>query len=108
MDSFSYRPLDLSKNEIRLLILDPFNDSDQVSDRIVHSRLNSRSEQLGRGSDQVGGYEALSYEWGQLPDLKSVAGTSQREESALSSIFLDRKPFGVRWNLYYALRHSDF
>lgn len=54
-------PLDLSKKEIRLLVLDPSNSSDQVSDRIIHSKILSGSEHLEDGSDQVSEYEALSY-----------------------------------------------
>ena len=103
MENFSYRPLDLSKNEIRLLVLDPSNDSDNISGRIVHSKLPSGSEQ-GELDDQIVGYEALSYEWGQIPDIQPVVGTPQKKEFALNNIFLDGKQFCVRWNLYCALR----
>ena len=104
MESFSYRPLDWSKKEIRLLALDTSNSSDQVCGRIIHSKILSGSEHLDEGSDQVSGYEALSYEWGQPPDIKPVVGTSKRGGFALSNVFLDGKQFGVRWNLYCALR----
>ncbi|KAK2604201.1 hypothetical protein N8I77_007149 [Diaporthe amygdali] len=74
----SYRPLD--KGDFRLLVLDPGPPQDpNISVRLVQCRLQSAPP-----------YDALSYVWG--------------DQSQMSTILLDAKPFQVTANLHWALR----
>ncbi len=70
---YQYRPVDVSKNEIRILGLDPcINPSDPITGIILHLSLDSlparhRQPRFVFGSpDNVHGYNALSYAWGKL------------------------------------------
>ncbi len=101
MQAFSYRPLDPSTNEIRLLLLNPLDKTGPggvVSGRVIHSSILFSSSQLHEGNDKCSGYEALSYEWGLTPDIPS------EQEPCRSGIILDGKLLDIRTNLYFALR----
>lgn len=57
MSSYPYQQLDVSRREIRLLILDPASQrSNELSGSLIHASLREKSS-----------YEALSYRWGQPP-----------------------------------------
>jgi len=103
----AYKPLDIQRDEIRLLILNPYNEPDQVSCRIIHKALSPGSRQLEDINNAVQGYEALSYEWGNPLDNQPISpGTQYIDEvqRKLHTIIVDDNTFDVRWNLYCALR----
>lgn len=104
----AYKSLNVPQDEIRLLILNPYDESDQVSCRIVHKALSPRSAQLEDIENAVQGYEALSYEWGYPPDnppkSPGMGLADEEEQRKPHTILVDGKNFVVRWNLYCALR----
>lgn len=81
---YQYLPLDVSRNEIRLVILKPsrpFNTKPICS--IVHLSLDSETP-----------FEALSYTWG--------------DASSRRVIFINRRKLKVTGNLETALRHLRY
>ncbi|KAF2688105.1 HET-domain-containing protein [Lentithecium fluviatile CBS 122367] len=78
-----YQPLDLSKDEIRLLTLHPGRDGDKISCTLSHHNLTDNIE-----------YEALSYTWGDNANLRTI--------------ILDGLRFQVTANLETALRHLRY
>jgi hypothetical protein len=104
----AYKSLNVPRDEIRLLILNPHDESDQVSCRIIHKALGPGSTQLDDTNNAVQGYEALSYEWGNPLDNQPISPgmryADEEEQRKLHTIIVDGNAFGVRWNLYCALR----
>lgn len=81
-----YKPLDASKNEIRLLRLSPIQDNTDKSKReMIHCSLFRVS------MDNPPDFEALSYHWG--------------DRSEQPQIMLDDELFSVTSNLGHALHH---
>ena len=80
-NTFAYRPLDVEKREIRLVILAPASSfEDDIHCTLQHVLLNEDPQ-----------YEALSYTWG--------------DENLTDEIFLDGQSFQVTTNLVSFLRH---
>jgi len=104
----AYKPLNTLQDEIRLLILNPYNELDQVSCQIIHKALSPGLTQIEDTNNAVQGYEALSYEWGNplnnQPVLPEIRYADEEEQRKLHTIIVDGTTFGVRWNLYCALR----
>ncbi|KAH8665829.1 heterokaryon incompatibility protein-domain-containing protein, partial [Tricladium varicosporioides] len=75
--TFEYKPLDLSKNEIRLISISPASwASDKLEGRLFHVPL-----------EEAPPYEALSYVWGshQLEKSQPVPSTSGTFDFHLNS-----------------------
>ncbi|KAF4624530.1 hypothetical protein G7Y89_g13640 [Cudoniella acicularis] len=93
---YPYKPLDTHKNEIRLIILNPGEENDEVSCHIAHKVLTVGptlpGETIVHNDDGILGYEALSYEWGD-------ALFGQHD------ITIDGHPVRIRENLHCALSH---
>jgi hypothetical protein len=84
--SFIYNPIDSSRHEIRLVVLDPASEfSADIHCSLQHVSLSSAERSQ---------YEALSYVWG--------------DPSATKAIFLRGEAFQVTMNLESALRHLRF
>ena len=81
-DDFTYTPLDPAVDEIRLVIIEPGQDSDAIKCRLIHASLGKDSPT----------YEALSYCWGDKTEEGSV------------KILLNGKHFRIFGNLANALR----
>jgi hypothetical protein len=79
-EEFLYSPLLNPSTDIRLAILDPGAEEDEIKCRIIQGNQNS-----------IGPYEALSYAWG--------------DPTATLPILLDDKSFEVTRNLESALRN---
>ncbi|TVY83343.1 Heterokaryon incompatibility protein 6 OR allele [Lachnellula suecica] len=83
--SFKYESLDLSKDEIRLVVIEAGHSTEPLTGRIFNVSL-----------DEAPQYEALSYEWGSpVSDSNEVTG----------DIEINGQLFQLRPNLYAALRH---
>jgi hypothetical protein len=78
--NFSYSPLSLAGNEIRLFLLDPGGHSERISGRLRHVSLDDDIQ-----------YTALSYVWG--------------DPNVTRPINLDGYSFGVTTNLKSTLLH---
>jgi hypothetical protein len=78
--SFRHKALDLEGDEIRLISLQPGGDSQEVACQMLHEKISQEPT-----------YEALSYEWGDSVDIKTLT--------------IDGKPHKVRGNLWAALDH---
>ena len=80
-NTFAYRPLDVEKREIRLVILAPASSfEDDIHCTLQHVSLDEDPQ-----------YEALSYTWG--------------DENVTDEIFLNSQSFQVTTNLVSFLRH---
>jgi hypothetical protein len=77
MNSYRYRPLDVSQREIRLLILE--SGSAELQGRLVHASLEKKPT-----------FEALSYTWGRPPFKHNI--------------LIDGQVFQIGPNLEAALR----
>ncbi len=89
-EPYSYRPLDASQDEIRLLVLDQAGDAaDPIKAKLIHVSLNWKRPVLGTDS-VLPTFVALSYTW----------GDPKFEES----ITLDGHRFLVTRNVEAALR----
>jgi hypothetical protein len=88
---FVYNPLDLTKNEIRLIAIFPGSPSDELKGHLFHIPLHANS--LGSSSEDHD-YEALSYCWGDAKGIRGVDGY----------IKLDGQHFPIAPNLEVALR----
>jgi hypothetical protein len=86
--AYSYRPLDLHKNEIRLVILQAQGRGGGIECSIIHASLNLSGGEYGVIFDQTE-YNALSYTWGS-PDI-------------MKNISIDGQTCPVRENLWSAL-----
>ncbi|KAI9691016.1 MAG: hypothetical protein M1822_008636 [Bathelium mastoideum] len=80
---YGYHPLDATRREIRLLVLEPGSFSDDIVACIQHAPLNFKLE-----------YEALSYTWGSSTPEKNIK--------------ISGDDFNIRENLYNALRHLRY
>ena len=78
--TFEYERLDPSVDSVRLLVLLPGNEDDDVACELIHRTFASKPK-----------FEALSYTWGDASNLKSIR--------------LHGFPFEIRENLYRALSH---
>ncbi|KAF4633974.1 hypothetical protein G7Y89_g4138 [Cudoniella acicularis] len=87
--SFKYTPLKTDENEIRLVVLLPPNDSEEIVCRIIHKHM----------TDDDVTYEALSYVWGSSEDIHSIQlmGSVEEPES------VTKHNFPVTKNLHEAL-----
>jgi hypothetical protein len=81
---YHYGPLNIHKNGIRLVVLQPPKEDDILECNIINTTLNVKKESQG-GLDESE-YEALSYTWGS-PDVLRV-------------IFIDGQTCSVRENLW--------
>lgn len=74
MSLYSYRPLDVERNEIRLLVLQPGVGNSTVEVEILHEFLEKHPT-----------YESLSYVWGDPTVTKAVHVVDKRRKSKPSS-----------------------
>jgi hypothetical protein len=91
MDIFEYcyGPLNLYKNEIRLVVLRPSQEHNTIECNIINTTLNNTDENQNELNEFE--YEALSYTWGS-PDV-------------MKAISIDGQTCSVRENLWLALYH---
>jgi hypothetical protein len=80
MESFVYEPLDLTRNQIRLLRIEYAGDTS----------INCLVESFDQ--EQCPAYEALSYVWGSVVPVHSIK--------------VNGKPFQIRSNLFHFLQHA--
>lgn len=97
MSSYFYRPLDVAKNEIRLLILQPGQGDSVVEVEIVHHSL-----------DDSPAYEALSYAWGDSRVTKDIRIIVFEEVQGEEPVLESSSWFTTTSSLESALRHLRF
>ncbi|KAL8393914.1 hypothetical protein RB595_003611 [Gaeumannomyces hyphopodioides] len=94
MDTYTHKPIDLSKKAIRLLRLCGADREDAINCELFQSFLEE-------DQDVHVEYEALSYTWSDTVD-----GDHRLDEApGPRCIFIEGLPFQVTKNLYLALKH---